>query len=85
MIGATTTSFGSICLGSLLVAALQTIRALIQFARNGKHQILVLVVDCIIGCIDNLLQYFNKYAFTQIAIYGYVNVVVVNVFDVDGV
>lgn len=67
---ATTTSFGSICLGSLLVAALQTIRALIQFARNGKHQILVLIVDCIVGCIDQLLQYFNKYAFTQVAIYG---------------
>jgi len=67
---ATTTSFGSICFGSLIVAALQTIRALLRGARNERNGLLVLIVDCLIGWIDSLVQYFNVYAFTQVAIYG---------------
>jgi len=72
---ACTTSFGSICFGSLLVAALQTFRALIQMSRNGQNQLWAAVVDCILSCVENLLRYFNKYAFTQVAIYGktYIN------------
>jgi len=67
---ATTTSFGSICLGSLLVAALKTLRTLVRSMRNEKNAILVCIADCIIGIIENLLRYFNIYAFTQVAIYG---------------
>jgi len=67
---ATTTSFGSICLGSLMVAILKTLRALVRGLRTEKNEILVCVADCIIGILDNLLRYFNMYAFTQVAIYG---------------
>jgi len=67
---ATTTSFGSICLGSLLVAALKTLRTLVHSVRSDKNGILVCIADCILGIIDNLLRYFNLYAFTQVAIYG---------------
>jgi tetrahydromethanopterin S-methyltransferase subunit F len=38
--------------------------------RNEKNAILVCIVDCIVGIIENLLRYFNVYAFTQVAIYG---------------
>ncbi len=38
---AMTTSFGSICLGSLLVAILQTLRAIFRSLRNGRNQFLV--------------------------------------------
>eukprot|EP01091_Cochliopodium_minus_P014981 TRINITY_DN5213_c0_g1_i1.p1 TRINITY_DN5213_c0_g1~~TRINITY_DN5213_c0_g1_i1.p1 ORF type:complete len:505 (+),score=126.71 TRINITY_DN5213_c0_g1_i1:195-1709(+) len=68
---ATTTSFGSICLGSLLVAVLKTIKALIESARrSGRNNLLTCFLDCIVSCIDNLVRYFNLYAFTQVAIYG---------------
>ena len=74
---ATTYSFGSICLGSLIVAALQTLRTLFRmFARknagsgNWVMAILALVAASCIACIERLIRYFNKYAFTQVAIYG---------------
>ncbi|PRP77509.1 hypothetical protein PROFUN_14268, partial [Planoprotostelium fungivorum] len=66
---ATGTSFGSICLGSLIIAALQTIRTLLRGLR-GNHDILNAIIDCFLSIIENLVRYFNKYAFAQIAIYG---------------
>jgi hypothetical protein len=66
---AITTSFGSICLGSMIVAAIQTLRALVRSLR-GRNNILAAIADCILGCIDGLVQYFNHYAFIQVAIYG---------------
>jgi len=67
---ACTTSFGSICLGSLLVAILKTLKTLVRSLRTERNGILVCIADCIIGILDNLLRYFNIYAFTQVAIYG---------------
>jgi len=67
---AMTTSFGSICLGSLLVALLQTLRAIFRGMRNGRNQFLICIIDCILGMLENLLRYFNLYAFTQVAVYG---------------
>jgi hypothetical protein len=51
-IRALTTSFGSICFGSLLVAIVQAMKALVNSARNGDNQILVCIADCILGCIE---------------------------------
>jgi len=66
-----TTSFGSICLGSMIVAFIKTLRALVRMIRNDRFGgILVLIADCILSCIDNLVRYFNHYAFCQVAIYG---------------
>jgi len=67
---ACTYSFGSICLGSLLVAALQTVRAIINGVRNRANNIIVAIIDCILSCLEGLFLYFNKYAYTQVAIYG---------------
>eukprot|EP00026_Physarum_polycephalum_P006629 Phypoly_transcript_06679.p1 GENE.Phypoly_transcript_06679~~Phypoly_transcript_06679.p1 ORF type:complete len:540 (+),score=92.81 Phypoly_transcript_06679:76-1695(+) len=66
---ATTTSFGSICLGSLLVAILKTLRQLLQ-SRSGSNNWLACIAACILAIIDQLIEYFNMYAFTQVAIYG---------------
>jgi len=66
---ALTTSFGSICLGSLIVAALQTLRTIVQFFRRDNSIITCFVV-CILDCLESLIAYFNLYAFTQVAIYG---------------
>mmetsp|Transcript_77298 Transcript_77298/g.136310 ORF Transcript_77298/g.136310 Transcript_77298/m.136310 type:complete len:543 (-) Transcript_77298:305-1933(-) len=75
-----TTSFGSICLGSLVVAILKTIRLLLRFARDQAASeggpcgfvgcFFLCCLECIIHQIEALLQYFNEYAYAHVAIYG---------------
>eukprot|EP00698_Gefionella_okellyi_P004870 TRINITY_DN14502_c0_g1_i1.p1 TRINITY_DN14502_c0_g1~~TRINITY_DN14502_c0_g1_i1.p1 ORF type:complete len:485 (-),score=75.69 TRINITY_DN14502_c0_g1_i1:62-1516(-) len=72
---ALTTSFGSICLGSLLVAAIKTVRFIVRSIRNKNSQnpavaILACMADCMLGVIERMVQWFNRYAYTQVAIYG---------------
>ncbi|KAJ3066751.1 putative choline transporter, neither null mutation nor overexpression affects choline transport [Podochytrium sp. JEL0797] len=74
---ALTTSFGSICFGSLLISLIRTLRFLAQMARNDAAQdgnilccILATCMECILGCLQGMLDFFNKYAYTEIAIYG---------------
>lgn len=74
---AITTSFGSICFGSLLVAILQTIRFVLRSLENQSREdgntfaaICLCCIQCIIGMIENLVEYFNKWAYAQVAIYG---------------
>merc|ERR1711916_181509 len=65
---ATTTSFGSVCFGSLVVAILKTIRSLIRFMLNASdNQFLAFVINCILGCIESLMEIFNQYAFAEVA------------------
>ena len=73
---ALTTSLGPNCYGSLLIAIIQTLKALADQARNqnGNDNIACTIILCCISCIlsivQDLLEYFNKYAFAQVAIYG---------------
>jgi len=68
---ACTYSFGSICLGSLLVALIQALRALLRTGRRANNNnIFLCIIDCLLSCIEGLVQYFNTYAYAQIAIYG---------------
>ena len=71
LIRAMTTSFGSICFGSLLVAIVQATRALAEAARNNDNQILVCIADCLLSCLQSILEYFNKWAFVYVGLYGY--------------
>merc|ERR1719491_499491 len=67
-----TTSFGSICFGSLLVAIIQALRALANSARaNGDGNFLVCIAECILACLASMLEYFNKWAYIYVGIYGY--------------
>ncbi|KAF9159915.1 putative choline transporter, neither null mutation nor overexpression affects choline transport [Actinomortierella ambigua] len=69
-----TTSIGSICFGSLIVAIIQTLRAMTAMLRgdgdNGFLVFLACIIDCILGCIQGIAEYVNKYAYCQVAIYG---------------
>jgi hypothetical protein len=67
---ALTTSFGSIAFGSLLVAVLQTIRAILRSMRNRRAYLLICLIDCLLSCIETLVRMFNKYAFVVVAIWG---------------
>ncbi|KAJ1643585.1 putative choline transporter, neither null mutation nor overexpression affects choline transport [Coemansia asiatica] len=70
-----TNSFGSICFGSLIVTIIQTIRSLLRALRNQEGdnfavQLLACCIDCILGCIEGIVEFFNKYAYVEIAIFG---------------
>lgn len=66
---AATFSFGSICIGSLVVAFIQIIRALLRSVQD-KGSVSGLIVDLILGWVEELVRYFNSYAYTMIAVYG---------------
>ena len=69
---ALTTSFGSICFGSLIVAIIQALKSLAQQAReNGDAGILACIAECILACLQSLVEYFNKWAFIYVGLYGY--------------
>jgi len=74
---AMTTSFGSICFGSLIVAVLSAMSEMVRQARNQARrsdhagvQCLLCLAECMLSCIENLMRFFNMYAYTQVAIYG---------------
>jgi len=70
---ALTTSFGSICFGSLIVAAIQAVRTLVDVAKANDDigSTLACCIDCILGCIESIVEYFNKWAFIYVGLYGY--------------
>lgn len=69
---ATTTSFGSICFGSLLVALIQALRTMNNYARDQEDcNMLVCVIDCILGCLEAIIEYMNKWAYVYVGLYGY--------------
>ena len=67
-----TTSLGSVALGSLIVSIIQATRAIIrQAARDGHcNQFLACCIDCLLGCLERWIEWFNKYAYAHVAIYG---------------
>ena len=67
---ALTTSFGSICLGSLIVALLKLIHAIVRSAARNRNGFIACIALCLIGCIERLMEWFNVYAFCHVAIYG---------------
>jgi hypothetical protein len=65
-----TTSLGSICLGSLIVAILQALKQMAREAQRSGDSLACIAV-CILGCIERLLELFNKWAFVYVGVYGY--------------
>jgi len=70
---ACTTSFGSICFGSLIVAFIQALRALVNEARsnNDINPIVACIVECLLACLEGIIEYFNKWAYIYVGLYGY--------------
>ncbi|KAG9458132.1 hypothetical protein H6P81_002640 [Aristolochia fimbriata] len=69
---ALTTSFGSICYGSLFTAAIRTMRWELRGLRSkiGNNECLLCCVDFFFHLVEYLVRFFNKYAYVQIAVYG---------------
>ncbi|KAG0456138.1 hypothetical protein HPP92_023926 [Vanilla planifolia] len=69
---AITTSFGSICYGSLFTAAIRSLRWEIRGVRSkiGSNECLLCCVDFLFHLVETLVRFFNKYAYVQIAVNG---------------
>lgn len=74
---ALTYSFGSISLGSLIVAIINFLRQMCSVARQqaiANNNPLASILFCILGCFISILdwaaQFVNRYAFSHIALYG---------------
>ena len=72
-----TYSFGSISLGSLIVAIINFLRQLCSAAQRSAAQdgnifgtILFCCLGCLIGLLDWAVTFLNRYAFSHIALYG---------------
>ena len=72
-----TYSFGSISFGSLVVALINMLRQALSVAQqqeasqgNMLGSIAFCVLGCLIGLIDWIVQFINRYAFSYIALYG---------------
>mmetsp|Transcript_78485 Transcript_78485/g.163056 ORF Transcript_78485/g.163056 Transcript_78485/m.163056 type:complete len:571 (-) Transcript_78485:73-1785(-) len=74
---AVTTSFGSICFGSFLMAAIRALETVVSNARRNAQEdgnifacIMLMLVECVISCIGDLLEYFSEWAYVQCAVRG---------------
>lgn len=74
---ALTTSLGSIVVGSFLVAFVRALEVVVRSARQDAQQdgntaccVMLLVVECFVGCIGDILEYFSEWAYVQCAIRG---------------
>mmetsp|Transcript_13092 Transcript_13092/g.12687 ORF Transcript_13092/g.12687 Transcript_13092/m.12687 type:complete len:707 (+) Transcript_13092:119-2239(+) len=80
-----TTSFGSICLGSLAVAILRLTRTIVAFTTDQLRTLhnttgistgsslriyILSTLDFVLKSLDRVMGYFNRYAFCYVAIYG---------------
>ena len=70
---ASTYSFGSVCLGSLVMALIQVLHQLVHEARrsNDRNSVLLCILECIVALIESIAEYFNKFTLIYIGLYGY--------------
>jgi Plasma-membrane choline transporter len=66
-----TTSFGSICFGSLVVAIINTVRDFVRSSRENGDSFVACCADCLLGCLEDLVEYFNKWAYVYVGLYGF--------------
>jgi hypothetical protein len=73
-----TYSFGSICLGSLIVAIIQAMQAMVRQAeeqarnnRDGGGALILCLAQCLLSMLEAAAEYFNKWAFIYTGLYGY--------------
>lgn len=68
---AMTYNFGSICFGSLLASVVQALKYLHRMSVNSdKCCCITACIDCLLGCIQSMVEYFNKWAYTYVGLHG---------------
>ncbi|KAI9293700.1 DUF580-domain-containing protein [Neoconidiobolus thromboides FSU 785] len=70
---AVTTSFGSICFGSMLISIIKFIKAIVHIFTSNTNGCLSFIgccIGCCLSCIEGIIEFFNSFAYTYCAIYG---------------
>jgi hypothetical protein len=74
---AMTTSFGSVCFGSLIVAVIQGVQTVLNALKNQAREnqniaalVVVCVLECIVSCIRDIADAFSYFAYVQVAVRG---------------
>lgn len=67
--------FGSLALGSLLLASVQFINFILSVTKktNPKNRVVVYIISCfqcILGCVQRLIKFINRFAYVYIAMHG---------------
>jgi hypothetical protein len=69
---------GTAAFGSLVIAIIKTIQAILAYLQrqakkqnNRALQYLLCVVQCCMWCFEKFMKFLNKNAYIQTAIYGY--------------
>ena len=52
-----TTSFGSVAFGSLLVAIIQALKAMVRAAANNKNQWVTCIAMCLLNCLERMIRW----------------------------
>jgi len=72
-----TTSLGSICFGSLVIAMVRALEFMVRQMRRDQQGegnmvacILLLILECVIACIGDIMEYFSEWAYVQVAVRG---------------
>ena len=52
---------------------MQALRAVANSAQNNDdgNNCLVCIAQCVLSCLESILEYFNKWAFIYVGLYGY--------------
>jgi len=72
---ALTKSFGSLALGSLILAVVQFLNFIVNHARSAhkKNKCAYYALSCLaccLGCVQRFVQFVNRFTYIHIAIYG---------------
>jgi len=76
LLHAVTYSFGSLAFGSLVLAFVRFLNFLLGLTKkqNYKNRLMVCLISflqCLVSCIEGMVQYINKFAYIHIAMHGY--------------
>jgi hypothetical protein len=76
LLKALTVHFGSICLGSLLVAIIETIRVIVHWIKEHEApdncccKFIFCCIECCLACVQRCVEVINSYAYVHVAIKG---------------
>ena len=72
LLRALTSSAGTAALAALVIAVLEVLRFLAHQAarRRGRDHCAMQLAGCVLGCLESLAEYFNKWALTYAGVYG---------------
>jgi len=63
-------SFGTICFGSLITAALRVFNYLYRKGKNTDNVVVKTIILSSVSCLEYILQVYNSNSFVMVAVYG---------------